>query len=116
MRKSTNVQCCAGMLALTLGGLLLWSAPRTQAEPPAFDDAAQFNTLTPGEQQAGWVLLFDGKTTKGWHNYREQAVGPDWKVVDGALVRSHAGAGDLVTVTVPEVLNYRCSTTLGAEQ
>lgn len=29
-------------------------------------EASTDNQLTPGEQKAGWVLLFDGKTYKGW--------------------------------------------------
>ncbi|MGW8258189.1 MAG: 3-keto-disaccharide hydrolase [Thermoguttaceae bacterium] len=58
-------------------------------------DADQ-NCLTPAEKKAGWKLLFDGKTTKGWHNYQKKTVGDNWKVVDGALTRV-AGGGDIVT-------------------
>ncbi len=36
-------------------------------------------------QQKGWVSLFDGKTTKGWHTYGRTTVGNSWKVVDGAI-------------------------------
>jgi hypothetical protein len=51
------------------------------------------NTLTSAEQQAGWKLLFDGKTTNGWRGYRMQAMPPGWQVIDGALVRVKGGAG-----------------------
>jgi hypothetical protein len=60
-------------------------------------DAAEPNTLTPEERRDGWRLLFDGQTTKGWRNFRRQAVAPGWKVENGALVRHAAGAGDLMT-------------------
>jgi hypothetical protein len=41
--------------------------------------------LTPDEVKEGWVSLFDGKTTKGWHKYGGAPVGSAWKVVDGML-------------------------------
>lgn len=55
------------------------------------------NTLTPAEKRAGWKLLFDGKTTDGWHNYKKDTLSPGWKVQDGTLARLGAGAGDIVT-------------------
>ncbi|TSA57997.1 MAG: DUF1080 domain-containing protein [Sediminibacterium sp.] len=33
----------------------------------------------------GWISLFDGKTTKGWHTFGKTTVGEYWKVQDGAL-------------------------------
>ena len=57
----------------------------------------ELNTLTPEEQQAGWKLLFDGKTTNGWRNYQGKTISDGWKVVDGALTRVKKG-GDIVTV------------------
>lgn len=62
------------------------------------EDKAAVNTLTDAEKAAGWKLLFDGKTTTGWRNYKKDALGPGWKVVDGALVWSDKGAGDILTV------------------
>ncbi len=32
------------------------------------------NTLTGKEEKDGWVLLFDGKTTKGWHLYNKPGI------------------------------------------
>jgi cytochrome c len=55
------------------------------------------NALTPQEAQAGWKLLFDGKSTSGWRNYKKQTVGPGWTVVDGVLTRSGDDAGDIMT-------------------
>jgi hypothetical protein len=56
------------------------------------------NTLTNGERQSGWKLLFDGKTTDGWDTYKKDEVSPGWKVIDGNLVCADPHlAGDLVT-------------------
>ncbi len=43
------------------------------------------NQLTKKEINDGWKLLFDGKTTNGWHRYGGEPVGKAWKVKDGNL-------------------------------
>ncbi len=55
------------------------------------------NTLSDAEKAEGWKLLFDGKTTASWRNYKKDTIGEGWKVVDGALVRAENGAGDIIT-------------------
>jgi hypothetical protein len=59
------------------------------------------NTLTKKEKKEGWILLFDGTTTKGWHTYLRDTVGSKWQVKDGALVfdptQPKEGGGDIVT-------------------
>lgn len=57
------------------------------------------NTLTPDEQKAGWKLLFDGKTTKGWRSFGKQTF-PEkgWEVKDGELqLEAKSKAGDIIT-------------------
>lgn len=41
-----------------------------------------FNELST---DTGWVSLFDGQTTNGWHSYGKSAAGSAWKVKDGVL-------------------------------
>jgi hypothetical protein len=60
------------------------------------DDEAP-NTLTDAEKAAGWKLLFDGKTTDGWRNYKKPDISPGWKVENGALTRGTEKAGDIIT-------------------
>ncbi|MFL5240639.1 MAG: DUF1080 domain-containing protein [Gemmataceae bacterium] len=65
----------------------------------AADDSA-LNTLTEKERTDGWKLLFDGKTTKGWHKYKGREIGDQWRAADGALTLSHRagkGGGDIIT-------------------
>ena len=54
------------------------------------------NTLTDAEREAGWQLLFDGRTTDGWRGYMHQDLPAGWQVVDGLLTRV-SRAGDIVT-------------------
>lgn len=44
-------------------------------------------------------ILFDGKTTQGWHTYLKSDATPAWAVVDGTLQLNPKaeGQGDLVT-------------------
>lgn len=55
------------------------------------------NTLTPAEVQAGYKLLFDGKTTAGWRGFKTPAPDAGWKVRDGALSPEPKSSKDLVT-------------------
>lgn len=60
-------------------------------------DSLPPNTLTAAEVAEGWQLLFDGRTTQGWHSFRELAARPEWQVVDGALTLVEGGGGDLMS-------------------
>lgn len=58
------------------------------------------NQLTAKEKKEGWQLLFDGKTTDGWHNFQKPSVSPAWSVADGVLAldpKIKEGRGDIVT-------------------
>ncbi|MEY5012076.1 MAG: hypothetical protein RLZZ253_3215 [Verrucomicrobiota bacterium] len=75
----------------------------------AFLHAADPNTLSPEEKQAGWRLLFDGKSTSGW-----QALGgkpfPEtgWSVRDGSIVLAK-GSKVPDIVTAEQFLNFEFS-------
>lgn len=68
------------------------------------------NKLTRQEKAEGWQLLYDGKTTKGWHVYLNKTDGSAWKSVDGTLMLDPSqkqngkvvGGGDIVTDAVYE--------------
>ncbi len=80
----------------------LWLVALTAA---AGSSAPALNQLTAAETKAGWRLLFDGTTTKGWRGFKKTDFPTDrWVVRDGALLHvatgtgdSHGG-GDIVTV------------------
>ncbi len=75
--------------------------------------SGQTNMLTQKEKNNGWVLLFDGATTNGWHSYNKNSVTKNWKVQDGAIVmdpklKDDNNAGDIVTNN--EYKNYEFAT------
>jgi hypothetical protein len=55
------------------------------------------NRLREAEKAAGWKLLFDGRTTKGWRNFKKPGISSGWQVIGGALCRVDKSAGDIIT-------------------
>lgn len=53
------------------------------------------------QKDDGWITLFDGKTTNGWHTYGMKTAGSEWKVENGVLHLDESTpnkqSGDLVT-------------------
>ncbi len=59
------------------------------------------NAAMAQKSNKGWVKLFDGKTTQGWHTYGKTTVGQGWKAENGVLhfdpkAKNNDG-GDIVT-------------------
>lgn len=78
------------LLASSFSGALLLSAASlggSAAFGPGVVHAADApqNTLTAAEKKAGWKLLFDGKSTKGWRGYGQKEAPASWKAVEGVL-------------------------------
>jgi hypothetical protein len=48
-------------------------------------EAVQTDSTNTNRVNDGWITLFDGKTTNGWHKYGGGPVGSAWKITDGAL-------------------------------
>jgi Domain of Unknown Function (DUF1080) len=69
------------------------------------DQLTTMNTLSAAEKKAGWQLLFDGKTKKGWHVFNNKTDGAAWIVSEGMLSLSpmakddwqSKSGGDIVT-------------------
>lgn len=82
----------AGLFALVMGSLL-FAACSSSTESP--------NMLSAKEKEEGWVLLFDGHSTAGWHVFNQGEVSSAWRVANGELwcdpQVQGAVHGDLVT-------------------
>jgi hypothetical protein len=71
-------------------------------------DREVHNSLSADEKAAGWILLFDGETTKGWHMFSKPSMQHAWKAINGELTTFSADTsgthGDIVTDGIYE--NY----------
>jgi hypothetical protein len=63
------------------------------------------NTLTTEEREAGWRLLWDGRTSWGWRGAKSEEFPEEgWEIADGVLTVLESGGaesragGDIVTV------------------
>jgi len=52
------------------------------------------NTLANNEKENGWQLLFDGKTTDGWHGYNMKAFPDCWTIEDGTFTMNSKGSSE----------------------
>lgn len=80
---------------LVAAGFLACSSPKNTTMQSSSNNTAEGD---------GWISLFDGKTTAGWHTYGKTGIGKAWKVVDGTLYfdaaskkESPAEGGDIVS-------------------
>src|SRR5215831_3002693 len=70
--------------------LLIWQDLLVADETP--------NQLTDQEKAAGWKLLFDGKTSEGWHSFKKPLFpAKGWTVENGWLHCLGKGGGDLLS-------------------
>ena len=95
------------MLAVTAAICLLscCGGKKCCSEVPDVPRPETPNTLTKAQMKAGWVLLWDGKTSEGWRGAKLDVFPTHgWEMKDGVLcVESSGGAesangGDIVTV------------------
>ncbi len=75
------------------------------------------NTLTSAEASAGWRLLFDGTTLKGWEPHQASAKDPaaTWGVADGAIFCAADRRGWLATTDTFTDFNLKVEFRAGAK-
>jgi len=52
--------------------------------------SAEHNQLSPSDKAAGWILLFDGKTLKGWVDPSKKTPPGDSWTIDGDAIKAKA--------------------------
>ncbi len=102
MKKSIHLSGKIAILAF-----LLFTAFYGQAQAP-------LNMLSASEKEAGWKLLFDGKTFSGWRSYFENMEpSKGWSIEAGCLKNSkgtgrpRTGGGDLMTIELFNDFDFR---------
>jgi hypothetical protein len=56
------------------------------------------NSLSSAEKKNGWQLLFDGKTTDGWHGYNLKVFPDCWAIEDGSLTMNTSGSAESLDI------------------
>lgn len=75
------------------------------------------NNLTDSEKNDGWILLFDGNTLNGWHEFGEKIVGHGWIVDNGeisCIMNEKEHTGDLVTNNTFANFDFICEWKISA--
>jgi hypothetical protein len=52
------------------------------------------NMISGAEKSEGWQLLFDGKTTKGWHGYNLKSFPDCWIIDNGVFTTTTKGGSE----------------------
>lgn len=81
-RKLSLLKILSALGSVVAIQLIYADEPRSLATDA---NTPEINTLTPAEERDGWILLFDGKTTTGWHTFKGSSVDPRWHVHGGEL-------------------------------
>jgi hypothetical protein len=56
------------------------------------------NTISKGEEKNGWQLLFDGKSTDGWHGFNMKTFPDCWTIEDGSLTMTTTGSAESLDI------------------
>jgi hypothetical protein len=93
--RSANTQREDDAMRCLLRSALAFSA---LAVPAGGGEEVAHNQLSTVEAEQGWLLLFDGTTTSGWHGFQKSGFpGQGWIVEDHCLKCLGTKGGDLVS-------------------
>ncbi|MEO6720939.1 MAG: DUF1080 domain-containing protein [Ferruginibacter sp.] len=70
---------------LVLSAGIFFSCNSSDSSSATDTPAGGDSTAKTAKSDTGWVSLFDGTSTAGWHSYGKTSVDSIWKVADGAI-------------------------------
>lgn len=89
------------LVAVAVGVVACTHSTAGAAPAPVPTPTRTPNALTASDRDAGWQLLFDGKTMSGWRGFKMDSVPSSWRVEDGTLALDISGGEpsghDLIT-------------------
>jgi hypothetical protein len=92
MKNTTSL-----LLGMVIVLMISW-APAQKKDPLSLygqiDRSSKQNSLSSTEKKMGWNLLFDGKTTSGWHGYNLKGFANCWIIEDGAFTTTTKGGAE----------------------
>jgi hypothetical protein len=103
----------AALGSVSLVGLRLPPQPAHRAPARPAGALPQPNTLTPAERRAGWQLLFDGRTSRGWRSAKGASFPTHgWRIAQGILTtlaadgKEAANGGDIITTATYAAFDF----------
>ena len=97
MKKSTT-----GIFILIILLVIIAFTQKQSKDPLALyseiDKKDAPNTMVPAEKKNGWQLLFDGKTTDGWHGFNMKVFPDCWTIEEGALTMTSTGSAESLDI------------------
>lgn len=83
-----------GLIAIAIVSCGKYNTKDATALNSEISKNSQINTLSAGEEKNGWKLLFDGKSTDGWHGYNMKVFPDCWTIEDESLTMNSKGGGE----------------------
>ncbi len=103
-RSERFLELRISVIVLVIFSFLLMGNIIFAEDVPKDAEGMPLNKLTEAEKNAGWKLLWDGKTTKGWRGARlDHFPEKGWEIKDGVLTvlgsdgKESARGGDIIT-------------------
>jgi hypothetical protein len=91
-KRMLQISVCSMIIALvSCGSPLKKDAISLYQE---LEENQEPNTLSKKEIRNNWKLLFDGKTTAGWHGFNLKEFPDCWAIEDGSFTMNSQGGGE----------------------
>ena len=92
--KNLTIKILVGIMTMVIISCGKSANKDPEALYAELDKNPTINTLSNKEKKKGWQLLFDGKTTNGWHGYNMKVFPDCWAIEDESFTMNSKGGGE----------------------